>query len=75
MTTLAIAMIVITEDVCKCREILKNHNSDLYNIPVSMLIFTLSVSDFFVGTYHVIKLPRISLLVKIGGEIYIHNHH
>lgn len=75
MTTLAIAMIVITEDVRKCREILKNHNSDLYNIPVGMLIFTLSVSDFLMGTYHVTKLLRISLLVKIGGEIYIHKHH
>ena len=73
--TLAIARIVIIEDVRKCREILKNHNSDLYDIPVGMLIFTLSVSDFFVGTYHVIKLSRISLLVKIGGERYIHKHH
>lgn len=72
---LAIAKIVVIEDVSKCREIPKNHNSDLYNIPVGMLIFTLSVSDFFMGTYHVIKLPRISLLVKIGGEIYIHKHH
>ena len=75
MTTLAIAMIVITEDVRKWREILKNHNSDLYNIPVGMLIFTLSFSDFLMGTYHVTKLLRISLLVKIGGEIYIHKHH
>ena len=56
-------------------EILKNHNSNLYDITVGMLIFTLSVSDFFMGMYHVIKLPRISLFVKIGGEIYIHKHH
>ena len=29
-----------------------------------MLIFTLSVSDSFLGTYHVIELPKISLLVQ-----------